>query len=146
MEASGTPPVGAGQTAQPGGPPPSSVADTVAAVQQGGQDTNALLHQLIEDQKAQRAEIAQLRADVTAGNAAAIPAASVTIPSDDDKRAARLAEVAQYSYYCPGCGRLYNYPAECTGSPEAPHPPIQTVSTEELQGDPAGHTPAPASG
>lgn len=49
-------------------------------------------------------------------------------------------------YYCPGCGRQYLYPAECRGTDQAPHPPIQTVSTDELDGDPADHTPAPASG
>lgn len=49
-------------------------------------------------------------------------------------------------FYCPGCGRGYAYPAECVGmSPAQPHPPIQTVDSSELDGDPADHTPAPAS-
>lgn len=49
-------------------------------------------------------------------------------------------------YYCPGCGKRYNYQRECTGRGEAPHPAIDVVSTDELHGDPAHHTPAPASG
>lgn len=48
-------------------------------------------------------------------------------------------------YYCPGCGRGYAYPAECRGTDEAPHQPVQTVDSGELDGDPANHTPAPAS-
>lgn len=46
-------------------------------------------------------------------------------------------------YYCPGCGTRSHYMRSCTGRPEAPHPPIDTVSTDELSGDPANHTPAP---
>jgi hypothetical protein len=49
------------------------------------------------------------------------------------------------AFYCPGCGRMYGYQRECTGSSEAPHPPIEVVSTDELSGDPEGHTPAPSS-
>lgn len=47
-------------------------------------------------------------------------------------------------YYCPGCGRGFLVPLECTGRPEAGHPPIQTVSTDELDGDTDKHTAAPA--
>jgi hypothetical protein len=47
------------------------------------------------------------------------------------------------AYYCPGCGRQYSYMRECTGRPEAPHAPIELVSTDELSGD--EHTPAPVS-
>lgn len=47
-------------------------------------------------------------------------------------------------YYCPGCGRRYKYMTECVGmTREAPHQPIEVVSTDELNGDPANHTPAP---
>ena len=50
-------------------------------------------------------------------------------------------------YYCPGCGRRYTYMTECRGkSDAAPHPPIVVVSTGELAGDPADHTPAPDTG
>lgn len=47
-------------------------------------------------------------------------------------------------FYCPGCGRRFNYPTACVGqSLAAPHPEIEVVSTDELSGDPANHTPAP---
>lgn len=50
-------------------------------------------------------------------------------------------------YYCPGCGRQWAYPGECTGrNAETPHPPIQTVDSAELDGDPENHTPAPNTG
>lgn len=50
-------------------------------------------------------------------------------------------------FYCPGCGRPYGYQTQCTGaSAEAPHAPIEVVSTDELTGDPSGHTPAPNTG
>jgi len=44
-------------------------------------------------------------------------------------------------FYCPGCGRRYEYRQQCTGRPEAPHPPIEVVSTDELSVD--THTAAP---
>jgi len=47
-------------------------------------------------------------------------------------------------YYCPGCGKRVQYPQQCTGRPEAPHPPIEVVSTEELSGDPEKLTAAPS--
>jgi hypothetical protein len=46
-------------------------------------------------------------------------------------------------YYCPGCGLQYNYQRECTGKAEAPHPAIDVISTDELNGDPEHHTAAP---
>ena len=49
-------------------------------------------------------------------------------------------------FYCPGCGRTYDYRQQCTGSPEAPHPPIEVVSTAELDGDPSEFTAAPNTG
>lgn len=51
-------------------------------------------------------------------------------------------------FYCPGCGRRWNFLTECTGmNRSAPHPPIEVVSTDELRegADPAKHTPAPDS-
>lgn len=52
-----------------------------------------------------------------------------------------------HPFYCPGCGRRWNYPTECRGqSDTAPHPPIEVVSTDELDSDdPEDHTAAPAS-
>lgn len=46
-------------------------------------------------------------------------------------------------FYCPGCGRRYSYMRECTGTFEAPHPPIELVPTSELKGNPADLTAAP---
>ena len=44
-------------------------------------------------------------------------------------------------FYCPGCGRRYEYRQQCTGKPESPHPPIEVVSTDELKsGDPSQHS------
>jgi hypothetical protein len=48
-------------------------------------------------------------------------------------------------YYCPGCGRRYNYQRECTGYPASGHAPIEVVSTDELDGD-GEPTAAPATG
>jgi predicted RNA-binding Zn-ribbon protein involved in translation (DUF1610 family) len=50
-------------------------------------------------------------------------------------------------FYCPGCGRRWNYRTECAGqSAGTPHPPIEVISTDELSGDPEKHTPAPSTG
>lgn len=49
-------------------------------------------------------------------------------------------------FYCPGCGQQYHVERECIGRAEAPHQPILVVSTDELSGDPANHTPAPNTG
>ncbi len=65
-----------------------------------------------------------------------------------EKRAEEVKKnYLDHSHYCPGCGRVSNYPRECTGTKEAPHQPIEAVSTDELRGDdPAKYTPAPPSG
>jgi len=49
------------------------------------------------------------------------------------------------SHYCPGCGRRFPRESTCTGSPVAPHPPIETAPTSELSKDAKHHTAAPAS-
>ncbi len=73
--------------------------------------------------------------------------------TDTERKKTTPAETAKSTdspeapYYCPGCGRRWNYPTECRGqSPATPHPPIEVVSTDELSGDPGNHTPAPATG
>jgi hypothetical protein len=58
-------------------------------------------------------------------------------------------------YYCPACGRRYDYRRECNGTPEKPHQATEVVSTAELQDQPVrdvagnilshNHTPALAS-
>lgn len=61
--------------------------------------------------------------------------------------------VEEATHYCPGCGARFHFPTFCEGRPEAPHPKIEVVSTDELKptdehenGDPANHTPAPNTG
>lgn len=51
----------------------------------------------------------------------------------------------EHPFYCPGCGKQVDYQQQCTGSPEAPHPPIEVVSSDEIHpnADPANHTAAP---
>lgn len=67
--------------------------------------------------------------------------------------ATEATEATEAPYYCPGCGRRWNFATECRGmTAAAPHPPIEVVSTDELKksgkhahGDPEKHTPAPDS-
>lgn len=76
---------------------------------------------------------------------AAKDAAAATEAEASAKREAD--RVAGPPYYCPGCGRRWNYMTDCTGMNAAvPHPPIEVVSTDELAegADPEDHTPAPA--
>lgn len=57
------------------------------------------------------------------------------------------ASKQSHPYYCPGCGRRWNFPTECVGqTPAAPHTPIEVISTRELDGDPKDFTPAPDTG
>lgn len=66
--------------------------------------------------------------------------------STPDTTKSNGTKVKDAPFYCPGCGRRYNYQRECVGmSKEAPHQPIEVVSTDELAdgADPAKHTPAP---
>lgn len=51
----------------------------------------------------------------------------------------------EQDYYCPGCGKRSGYQRECVGTPTAPHPAIEVVSTSELYtGSVEDHTPAPS--
>jgi hypothetical protein len=113
---------------------------------QSGPTTDDLLAQILADQQAARAEVQELRAKLDAQKPPT-PAPTQVIQSPEEARAARLAEVAKYPFYCPGCGKLSNYPRECVGSGASPHPAIEVVSTDELHpnADPANHTPAPPS-
>lgn len=62
----------------------------------------------------------------------------------EDRTNARLAEIAQHEFYCPGCGILGDYPQKCRGTDERPHKALEMVKTDELGGDPAQHTAAPS--
>lgn len=104
------------------------------------QSTDDLIRQLLKEQQEHRAEVAEMRKEINAQKVPA-PAPSSTVQSPDELMAARLAEVAQHSHYCPGCGRLFDYQQKCQGRPEAPHPAIEVVSTDELKsGDETQHT------
>lgn len=150
MEASGTPltpeppqdGAPAPSTAPPAEQPTAATLEELAASSDPAA-TNQLLGKLVAQQEAQRAEIAQLRTE--AAQREPVPVRTVDIPSEADRHAARMAEIAKHSHYCPGCGRLYDFPTECTGPTEAGHKPILVVATTELtEGDPSTHTPAPA--
>lgn len=67
------------------------------------------------------------------------------LPVGDDHAAVDPATGELHPYYCPGCGQGYPYPAQCVGTPTAPHPAIQTVDSDELHGEPDEHTAAPTS-
>lgn len=92
-----------------------------------------------------RAEVAAFRAEMAKAQPRTVQIAAVA-ENEEQRLAARLAEVAEHPFYCHGCGRLYDYPQKCLGSRAAPHPAIEVVSTDELKaGDPANHTAAPPS-
>lgn len=69
------------------------------------------------------------------------------MPDDKSKSKTTDPPAAEQShpFYCPGCGRRWNYQTECRGlSDTQPHAPIEVVSTDELNGNPENHTPAPS--
>lgn len=91
-----------------------------------------------------RKEVNDLRRELRqrAGQQVQIAGPTETI---EDRTNKRLELIAQASHYCPGCGELGQYPQKCTGPKGGhPHPAIEMVSTDELGGDPADHTAAPA--
>jgi hypothetical protein len=89
-----------------------------------------------------RKEVADLRAALDRQKPR--QASAAVTETLEDRTNARLEQIAQHSHYCPGCGQLYDYPQKCKGFDESPHKPIEVVSTDELGGDPADHTAAPA--
>lgn len=106
--------------------------------------TDDLIRQVLEQQKAHRAEVEALREQINRGRQAPRPQQSSVALSAEELAARRADEIAEHSHYCPGCGRLYDYQRECVGRGEAPHPAIEVVSTDELKGDdPSKHTVAP---
>lgn len=107
--------------------------------------TEQLLTAIREEQAAHRAEVQALREQIDAQKPSAPTGVIGTLQSAEDRLHERLAEIANHSHYCPGCGNLGDYPQKCQGSPTAPHQPIEMVSTDELQQeDPSKHTAAPA--
>lgn len=147
------PPVG-----DPGAPvqeaPP--VVDPATAVKDDDSKVADLLQQLVSSQQQYRADVQALRDEV---NAAKTAPASVAPTSPEAAVAQRQQEIEEADFYCPGCGKLLKAQIECTGNGEAPHPPIEPVSADELRNapdpatDPEGykkwqqdHTAAPATG
>lgn len=104
------------------------------------QTTDDLLRAVLAEQQAHRAEVAELRQQMSESKPAPPSTPPVNL-SPEDATAARMEEVGKHSHYCPGCGLLYDYPQRCTGKAESGHAPIEVVSTDELKaGDPSKHT------
>lgn len=105
--------------------------------------TNELLQQLIDERAQDRAELKQMREELERHRSTPRPVPSIVL-SPEEAMAARMQEIEQHEFYCPGCGMLYDYPQKCQGRGEAPHPAIEVVSTDELKsGDESKHTAAP---
>jgi len=123
---------------------PDPTPDSATNQAPGQSETNALLRQLLDERKQDRAELAALRQEFAQARVAAPAPRSATPMSAEELMAERLREIEEHSFYCPGCGALYNRERECIGRLEAPHPAIEVVSTDELKGDdPSRHTEAP---
>lgn len=111
--------------------------------QSAGDDTNTLLRQVLAQQQEHRAEVAELRAEINQRKQAP-PAPSSQVRTPEELADARREEISQHQFYCPACGALYDRERECTGRGEAPHPPLDVISTKELEGDDTSkHTAAP---
>lgn len=90
-----------------------------------------------------RKEVAALREELKSHRPRTVQVAA-TVETVEERTKARLAAIAEHSHYCPGCGALGKYPQKCTGPVASPHKALEMVSTDELSGDPANHTAAPA--
>lgn len=107
------------------------------------QTTDDLLRAILDEQRAQRAVIQDMQDDLDKARKP-LPRQSSIVLSPEELHEARMLEVGQHDFYCPGCGALYDRARECSGRGEAPHPPMEVVSTDELKaGDPSKHTEAP---
>lgn len=116
--------------------------------------TEELLQEILEQQQEHRAEVAALREELDAAKQAP-PVGPPATNDPEALRQARLDHLAAHDYYCPGCGATGDYPQKCSGKGEAPHPPIEMVSTDEVKNAPdpgdqeaflawqKGHTAAP---
>lgn len=125
-------------TAPPAEPPAYQAPPSEAT------STDDLLRQILSQQQDHRAEVASLRDEISTQRSRSNPPRPTPTLTEAELIEARQAEIGESEYYCPGCGALYSRPRECTGRGEAPHPPIEVVSTDELQGDDTSkHTAAP---
>lgn len=108
------------------------------------QSTDEMLRQLLAEREQDRASLREMREEIQRQRIAPRPTQSSVARSAEELQADRMEEIEQHDFYCPGCGALYDYRRPCNGTGEAPHPPIEVVSTDELKGDdPSKHTPAP---
>jgi len=74
-----------------------------------------------------------------------MPATRHTSADDtEEKDTSTESHKEEAPFYCPGCGKRVQYQQQCTGRPDAPHPPIEVVSTDELSGDASKLTAAPS--
>lgn len=142
MEATGLPP-NADAPTEPAAPP----VPTIPKVDHPPETPDEVAS-LAQEFAAYRAEVAALRKELQKQAPAALAAAQARqqagdTPAEREKR--RLAEIADHSHYCPGCGLLYKYPQRCSGPLTSGHAPIEVVSTDELSGDPNNLTAAPVS-
>lgn len=129
-------------------PPSQQTQQPQQAAPQQPASTDDLIRQVIAEQQQHRAEVAALRQqlDEQQQRHTPPPAPSNTPQSPEEALKARMEEVNQHDYYCPGCGKLVDYQQQCTGRGESPHPPLEVVSTDELKaGDTEKYTAAPSS-
>lgn len=124
--------------------PPAEQAPPAAAPVAEPQTTEELLRELVDAQRAYRAEVAQLREQWEQSRLTTTVNRPPVFESAEQRLEKRMAEIAQHSHYCPACGRLSKYLRDCSGKPGQSHPTVEMVSTEELlSGDPSTHTPGP---
>lgn len=106
------------------------------------QTTDDLLRAILAEQEAHRAEVADLKQQITDSRPTPPPSAPTVNLSPEDALAARMEEIGKHDYYCPACGLLYDYQQRCTGRSESGHAPVEVVSTDELKaGDASKHSP-----
>lgn len=94
--------------------------------------TDDMLRAIMAQQEEHRSEVASLREQINAQKQP-IQQASQSALTPEEALAARMEEVGNHDFYCPGCGLLYDYQQRCTGRAESPHAPIEVVSTDELK-------------
>ena len=123
--------------------PPVTPTEPVAPVAPAAPaTTDDILRAILAEQQQYRQQISELQTQINATKQPA-PIALANAPSPEDALKARMLDVQEHDYYCPACGRLYDYRQKCTGSGDQPHSPIEVVSTDELKsGDTAKHTAA----